>query len=106
MPDPESLIAELRRTPLAGAPALIAALGLGSQPTFSRLVARAGDRVVAVGAARARRYAAARDLPGLGGQVPVFRVDETGALARVATLRPIEPAGIVVAGASGGAFAG
>jgi hypothetical protein len=36
----------------------------------------------------------------------VFRVDEAGTLARVATLRPIEPAGVVVDGADGGAFAG
>lgn len=112
MPDPDALVAELRRAPLAGAPALIRALGLGSQPTFSRWVARAGDRVVSVGRARARRYAAAREIDGLGREVPVFRVDEAGRLARVATLRPIEPAGLVVdavdgqAGLDDGAHAG
>ena len=106
MPDPDALVAELRRTPLAGAPALIRALGLGSQPTFSRLVARAGDRVVAVGRARARRYAAARDVRGLGREVPLFRVDEAGRLGRIASMRPIEPGGLVVDGERAGAFDG
>ncbi|HEY8242501.1 MAG TPA: hypothetical protein VII68_03505, partial [Casimicrobiaceae bacterium] len=106
MPDPDTLVAELRRSPLAGAASLIQALGLGSQPTFSRLVARAGDRVVAVGSARARRYAASRDVQGLGRQVPLFRVDEGGRLERIASLRPIEPAGLVVDGERAGAFEG
>jgi hypothetical protein len=104
MPDPDALVAELRRTPLVGAPALIRALGLGSQPTFSRLVARAGDRVVAMGHARARRYAAAREIRGLGRDVPLFRVDEKGHLGRVASLHPIEPGGMVVDGERAGAF--
>ena len=106
MPDPDALVAELRRTPLAGAASLIQALGLGSQPTFSRLVAKAGDRVVAIGSARARRYAAARDVRDLGRAVPLFRVDEAGRLGRIASLHPIEPAGVVIDGERAGAFEG
>ena len=94
MPDEASLVAELRRSPLVSADTLIRAVGIGSQATFSRLVTRAGDRIVAVGRARARRYAAARDIAGLGRAVPVYRIDAAGAMDRVAVLRPYAPAGL------------
>lgn len=96
MPDEASLVAELRRSPLVSADTLIRAVGIGSQATFSRLVTRAGDRIVAVGRARARRYAAARDIAGLGRAVPVYRIDAAGAMDRVAVLRPYAPAGTFV----------
>lgn len=96
MPDEASLLAALRRAPLSGADALIRATGIGSQASFSRLVTRAGDRVVAVGRARARRYAAARDVRGLGFRLPLYRIDATGGMDRIATLRPYAPGGIFV----------
>ena len=102
MTEVADLVAELRRAPRSGADALIRALGLGSQPTFSRLVARAGDAVVAIGRARARRYAAAREVPELGMAIPAYRVDARGQLERTGTLRPIAPAGLVVDGAEAG----
>ncbi len=96
MPDEASLVAELRRSPLVSADTLIRAVGIGSQATFSRLVTRVGDRIVAVGRARARRYAAARDIAGLGRAVPVYRIDAAGAMDRVAVLRPYAPGGMFV----------
>ncbi|MBK9116567.1 MAG: type II toxin-antitoxin system HipA family toxin YjjJ [Betaproteobacteria bacterium] len=93
MTDVADLVAELRHAPLSNAAALIRALGLGSQATLSRLVTRAGDAVVPVGRARARRYAAARDVRGLGTALPLYRVGADGALSEIGTLRPIVPDG-------------
>ncbi len=92
----EALLLELRRAPLSRADALIHAAGIGSQATFSRLVTGAGDRIVAIGRARARRYAAARDIAGLGRVVPVFRIDRSGKMEASARLRPYAPAGTFV----------
>jgi hypothetical protein len=69
--DEAALLSELRRAPYSTADALIRSLGIGSQATFSRLVTRAGDRVVAIGRARARPDAAAPELPGLGRALPL-----------------------------------
>jgi len=52
-------------------------LGL-SQPTVSRLITGLGDEVVVIGRARARRYTLRRDVRGLGGDFPVFRIDPEG----------------------------
>jgi hypothetical protein len=94
--DEAALLSELRRAPYSTADALIRSLGFGSQATFSRLVTRAGDRVVAIGRARARRYAAARELPGLGRALPLYRVDRAGTMDRIGTLRPFAPRGVFV----------
>ena len=56
MTDVAELVAELRRAPLSSAAVLMRALGLGSQATLSRLVTRAGEAIVPIGKARARRY--------------------------------------------------
>lgn len=93
LPDTSRLVAELRRSPFAKAEALIRSLGLGSQASFSRLVARAGDEIVAIGRARARRYAASRDLEGVGRAMPLYRAGLDGTLVAIATLRPIAPGG-------------
>lgn len=93
LPDISLVVAELGRSPLAKAETLIRSLGIGSQASFSRLVGRAGDEIVAIGRARARRYAASRDPRGIGRAIPLFRVDADGALARIATLRPFAPGG-------------
>ena len=87
------LVAELRRAPLSNAAALIRALGLGSQATLSRLVTRAGDAVVPIGNARARRYAAARDVRGLGTALPLYRVGDDGVLTEIGMLRTFVPGG-------------
>ena len=96
MTDVAELVAELRRAPLSNATTLIRALGLGSQATLSRLVTRAGDAIVPIGKARARRYAAARDLRGLGTALPLYRVDVDGKLSGIGTLRPFAPEGYAI----------
>ncbi len=45
-----------------------------SQPTMSRLLAAAGNRVVRVGRARATRYAQARDIGRAGNRWPLYRI--------------------------------
>ena len=99
MPDVADLVAELRRAPMSNAASLIRSLGLGSQATLSRLIARAGQEIVPVGRARARKYAAARSVRGLAYEIPLFRVDARGSLARIAGLRPYAPGGFIVDGA-------
>lgn len=94
----QDLLAELERSPGSTAAALISALRIGSQATFSRLVTGAGDRVVAIGKARARRYAASREIRGIGRSIPVFRVAAAGTVARVAALRPCAPGGYLLEG--------
>jgi HipA-like C-terminal domain len=93
MTDVAELVAELRRAPLSSAAVLMRALGLGSQATLSRLVTRAGEAIVPIGKARARRYAAARDVRGLGTALPLYRVDGDGKLSGIGTLRPFAPEG-------------
>lgn len=56
---------------------LAAALGI-SQPTVSRAMAEGGDRIVRIGEGRRSRYAAPRDVRGLGSTWPLFRIDARG----------------------------
>jgi hypothetical protein len=98
MPDVTNLVAELRRAPLSNAASLMRALGIGSQAALSRLVTRAGAQVVPIGRARARRYAAARDIRGLGVEVPLFRIDRHGTLTRIASIHPFAPGSFFVDG--------
>lgn len=49
-----------------------------SQPTVSRLLAQLGDRIAIIGNARARRYTKIRDVRGLGGKFPIFKIDTEG----------------------------
>lgn len=49
-----------------------------SQPTVSRLIASLREQIVVIGKARARRYTLRRDVRGLGGDFPVFRIDREG----------------------------
>jgi hypothetical protein len=78
----------------AGAAQLQQRLGI-SQPTLSRLLAPlvAGGRVVAVGAARARRYLLPREVDGVGRQVPIHEVTPQGALHPFGTLYPLDGGG-------------
>jgi len=73
----DALLAALRLRRVATARALGEALGV-SQPTISRLLAAAGQQVSGIGQARSRRYAAVREVRGLGSRWPLFRIDERG----------------------------
>ncbi len=77
----DQLLSVLRLRRQASGKELAAELDI-SQPTLSRLVAAAGDRVCRMGRARATRYALTRTVSTLGTQVPIRQVDETG------TIRP------------------
>jgi len=73
----ERLLATLRLRRVASARELGEALG-ASQPGISRTLAAAGSRVVRIGQARRSRYAAVRDVRGLGTHWPLYRIDEQG----------------------------
>ncbi len=74
----------------ATSPQLQAQLGI-SQPSASRLLAPllADGTLVAVGAARARRYLLPREVPGVGRQVPIHAVQPDGGLQFFGTLYPL-----------------
>lgn len=57
-----------------------------SQPTISRLLAQLGDRIAIIGNARARRYTKIRDVRGLGGAFPVYKIDPEGNAHLIGTL--------------------
>lgn len=83
--DVEGLLALLRRRGLLGGRAIVQELGI-SQPTLSRLVAKAGDCLLVLGRARAVRYAA-RSEPGAA--VPLYRVGADGRVVPFGTLVPL-----------------
>lgn len=60
-----------------------------SQSTVSRLISNLRDKVVVIGKARARCYTLRRDLRGLGGDFPVFRIDEDGNACLIGVLSAI-----------------
>ena len=78
----------------AGGAQLQQRLGV-SQPTLSRGLAPllASGQVVAVGAARARRYLLPRDVDGVGRQVTIHAVGSDGALQPFGTLHPLAGGG-------------
>lgn len=57
-----------------------------SQPTVSRLLAQLGDRITIIGNARARRYTKIRDVRGLGGKFPIYKIDAEGNAHLIGTL--------------------
>lgn len=71
---------------------IAAALGCSTK-TAQRLIATAGDAVVAVGQTRRRRIAWRRELRGQRVAAPVYRIDAEGRPQRVGVLRPIWPQG-------------
>jgi HipA-like C-terminal domain len=73
----EQLLNALRNRGATSSRELEAHLAI-SQPTLSRLVAAAGDRVHRMGRARSTQYAATRTLPELGSRLPIFRINEHG----------------------------
>lgn len=65
------------------------ALG-ASQPTLARRIAELGDRVVAIGASRRRRYAAVRAVWAGQTHWPVYRIDPGGAAERFGVLYALQ----------------
>lgn len=61
-------------------------LGDISPATLSRLTKLVGAKIVSFGQARASTYARPRDLPGIGHQLPVYRIDENGNVHFAGTL--------------------
>ena len=81
----EQLLRALGRRGVASGRELASQLGV-SQPTLSRLVIEAGERVCRMGRARATRYALSRLVAGLGTRLPVYQVDERGSSQRYGLL--------------------
>ena len=73
----ERLIRILRTGGLRRGVEIQRALGI-SQPVMSRLIRQAGPRVGRFGRSVSTCYGLTHEIPGLGRQVPVFRVDEKG----------------------------
>ena len=92
----QKLLAVLERGP-STAPELQEALGI-SQPSFSRLVDRAGASIVAFGRARLRQYGLACTLGPLVGPTALFRIDEDGEVEEIGQLVPIAPDRLVADG--------
>jgi HipA-like C-terminal domain len=85
MPSIEPLLAALRKRGVARGKDLAADLQV-SQPTLSRLVRGAGERVCRFGRGRATLYVLTRSLPLLGTKLPIHRVDEAGTVHPHGTL--------------------
>lgn len=85
------LLELLEATPLS-ASELTRRLGV-SQPTVSRLVRAAEDRIVRLGRGRATRYARAAPVFETVLQVPLFVVDERGRLAEIGSLHGLSHGG-------------
>lgn len=49
-----------------------------SQPTVSRLISQLSNKVLIIGNSRSRRYTVLRDVRGLGGEFPVYKIDFDG----------------------------
>ncbi|WP_224247627.1 type II toxin-antitoxin system HipA family toxin YjjJ [Hyalangium gracile] len=81
----DQLLTELRRLGNARASELRERLGV-SQPTISRLITEAGDRVCKMGAGPRVHYALTRSVPSLGTRIPVYQADEKGSIHRHGTL--------------------
>jgi hypothetical protein len=96
----DALVVALRET-RDPVPAGELATRLGvSQPTLSRAVAEAGERVVRIGRARATRYALSREIPRAGSRWPLYRLDAQARPHRVGELRALRGEGFHLAPAS------
>lgn len=78
----------LRRDGPLTAAALGQALNV-SQPTVSRALAKAGERIVRIGRARASRYALGREIARAGRHWPLYRIDASGGSERLGELRAL-----------------
>ncbi|MEN0066546.1 MAG: HipA domain-containing protein [Myxococcota bacterium] len=91
----DELVRILENGPDAG-PELAEALAI-SQPSFSRLIRRVDERVVAFGRARHRRYGLRRPAA-FGNPVPVYDIDAHGQVRQRFTIDAIVPSGLTVDG--------
>ncbi len=91
----DKLASILREMEVAGSREVCQRLGI-SQPTFSRLVRRLGDRVLRVGRARATRYALRRTIDGVPSPIPVIEVRPDGGTRRLVELQPIGTRGFYI----------
>lgn len=82
----------LRRHGSLTAAALGTALDV-SQPTISRLLTNAGDRIVRIGKARASRYALSRDIALAGNRWPLYRIGPDGRSDTLGELRALHGGG-------------
>lgn len=57
-----------------------------SQPTVSRLISQINDKIIIIGKARSRRYTRLRDVRGLGGEFPIYKIDSDGNAHLLGTL--------------------
>lgn len=60
-----------------------------SQPTVSRAITDAGDRIVRIGRARATRYALGREIARVGRRWPAYRIDAAGQAHLLGELRAL-----------------
>lgn len=90
------LEALLRRKGVVSAAAIATELDI-SQPTVSRLLARAGERVVRIGRARAARYALAHDIGRMGSHWPLYRIDADARPQRIGELHALHGDGFFFA---------
>ncbi|MEW9625135.1 type II toxin-antitoxin system HipA family toxin YjjJ [Rhodanobacter geophilus] len=95
----ERLLDALRLRKVASARELGEALG-ASQPSISRALAAAGARVVRIGQARRSRYAAVREVRGLGTHWPLYRIDEHGRPHDFGQLTALHGDGCLIAAAA------
>jgi hypothetical protein len=86
MPGPiENLIQLLSDEAVLSSSQLQAKLAI-SQPSLSRLVSRAGSKILRIGRARAAMYALSRPVFGVDGAIPVYAIDENGLPQQLANL--------------------
>lgn len=86
MPEPiENLIQLLSDEAVLSSSQLQAKLAI-SQPSLSRLVSRAGSKILRIGRARAAMYALSRPVFGVDGAIPVYAIDENGLPQQLANL--------------------
>jgi serine/threonine protein kinase HipA of HipAB toxin-antitoxin module len=78
----------LRRRGVLPAAVIAAELGV-SQPTVSRLLTQAGERVVRIGRARAARYALAHEIARMGSRWPLYRIDAQARPERIGELHAL-----------------
>lgn len=88
MSSPEELASFLEVRGVVAASEAARALKI-SQPTFSRLAARLGRRLVRIGKGRATRYGLAREVRALGTRWPVYRIDAQGHAREVGSLHAV-----------------
>ncbi|RKH09529.1 type II toxin-antitoxin system HipA family toxinoxin YjjJ [Corallococcus sp. CA053C] len=92
MTAPSEFLDVLQRLQPVRAEALQEHFGV-SQQTLSRWLKAAGAGVCRMGRTRGALYARTREVPGLGTQVPIHRVDETGQVHREGALHFLSPGG-------------